>query len=450
MSDIKIKFCGGAGKVTGANFLLESDNTKVLVDCGLIQGSEEESKLNTKDFPFDPAEIDFLFVTHAHIDHIGRIGKLVKDGFNGVIYSIDATKDLAVYMFEDALKLMRREYGNDPLYGSQDIDKALSIWKTFTYNENVDAGDFSVNAKDAGHILGSATYKFIEKVSGKSCAFTGDLGNSPSSILRDTEYLDDVDYLVMESVYGDRNHNGAEQRLDNLSSHLKKVIDRGGVSIIPVFSLEKTQVLLHELDNLIEDNKIPSVPVFLDSPLGIKLTSVYKNYSKYFKDEVQEEIEQGDDIFDFPRLSMTFDMESSQKIRNTKPPMIIISSSGMSEGGRITGHEKQYLSDPKNAIFFIGYQVSGSLGRVIREGAKRIKIEGKYIDVKADIISIGGYSSHKDSDGLFDFVEKSAGKLKKVFVTMGEEKSSFFLAQKIRDNLDIPAVVPELGSEYTL
>lgn len=448
-TELKVSFYGGVGKVTGANFLLSSKKTKVLVDCGLTQGNKEDQELNPKSFSYNPSEIDFLFITHAHIDHIGRIGKLVKDGFKGTIYSIDATKDLAVFMLADALKVMSYD-GKEPLYGAGDVEKALSLWKTFSYHENITAGEFSVFAKDAGHILGSAIYEFTHTGSGKKIAFTGDLGNTPSPLIRDTENVSDIDYLVMESVYGDRNHENREQRKDSLRDVIKKVVARGGVLIVPVFSLEKTQALLYELDNFVESSEIPSVPVFLDSPLGIKLTSVYGNYGKYFNAGVQKEIKSGDEIFNFPKLEMTLSMDDSNDIRKTNPPMIIISSSGMSEGGRVNMHEKNFLSDKRNAILFIGYQVSGSLGRMIKEGSKSITIDKKRVKVNAEVISIDSYSSHKDSDGLLDFVANSGEKLKKVFVVMGEPKSSFFLAQKIKDNLDVEAVVPEIEKEYLL
>lgn len=475
--ELKLTFCGGAGKVTGANFLLESGagenseqkssssaGTKLLVDCGLIQGGPEDEALNFVPFPYDPSEIDFLLVTHAHIDHIGRIGKLVRDGFRGTIYSTDATRDLAEPMLADALKLMPREGGRgrgahdsapgrgEPLYDAANVELALSLWKTVTYHEQFVAGDFSVVAKDAGHVLGSALYEITHTPTGKKVAFSGDLGNSPSPILRDTEPAADVEYLLMESVYGDRNHEERAMRTEKLREVAKRVIARGGVLMIPVFSLEKTQVLLYELDNLVESGAIPSVPVFLDSPLGIKLTAIYGKYGSYFNEAVQKELRSGDEIFNFPKLQMTLNPNESDMIHHTKPPMIIISSSGMSEGGRITAHEKHYLPDARNAVLFIGYQVSGSLGRSIKEGTKRITIDGQKVPVRAEVISIDGYSSHKDSDGLLDFAAHAAegGRLKKIFLAMGEPKSAFYLAQRIRDNLDVEAIVPEYGSTYTL
>lgn len=451
--ELRLTFCGGVGSVTGANFLLQSENHKLLVDCGLIQGPKWQREKNREDFIYDPSEIDFLFVTHAHTDHIGRIGKLVKDGFKGEIYSTPATMKIVKYMFEDAVKVLDTEAQRDkvePLYTEGDTNKAMSLWKTIDYHKKTTIGDFEVYFKDAGHILGSAIIELKHLKSGKKVVFTGDLGNSPTPLLPDTEEITDADYLIMESVYGDRNHEGKELRKEKLKEVLQKIIDRKGTLVIPVFSLEKTQVLLHEMNDLIEGGEISSVPVFFDSPLAIRLTKIYEEEFENFNEHVKSEIKNGDNVFNFPKLNVTMHQSESEIIHKTSGPKIIISASGMSEGGRVVNHEKHYLPDPKNAILFIGYQVSGSLGRAIKDGAKTINIDGKKIPIKAEIITVDGYSSHKDSDGLLDFVENTADSLKKVFVVMGEPKSALFLAQKIRDNLGIDAYHPEEGESVVL
>lgn len=446
---IKIGFYGGVGSVTGANFLLESQNTKILIDCGLIQGYfKNNHDPNFDNFLYNPAEINLLVVTHAHADHIGRIGKLIKDGFNGIIISTPATKDLAELMLQDALSLMRNRYEENKtpmLYEEKDLMKAFSNWQTLDYHTKKVFNDFEIYFKDAGHILGSAIAEFTHTESNKKIVFTGDLGNSPTPLLRDTEKITDADYLIMESVYGDRVHEERDLRKNKLGEIVRKVVKRDGTLIVPVFSLEKTQVFLKELNDLIEDGKVPSVPVFFDSPLGIKLTDVYGKYTHLFNDSVQEEIKNGDDVFDFPKLKLTLRRQESDAIIKTTGAKIIIASSGMSEGGRITTHEKRYLPDPKNAILFIGYQVAGSLGRRIQEGIKNLNIEGADVNVRADVFTVSGYSSHKDSNGLLEFVENSAESLKKVFVVMGEPKSGLYLTQKIRDFLDVDAEVPNFG-----
>lgn len=457
---LKLSFCGGTGSVTGANFLLteESDSkeeksTKILVDCGLIQGRFDDKDPNLEDFSYNPSSIDYLLITHAHIDHIGRIGKLVKDGFKGEIYSTLATKDLAVFMLEDAIKIMNINSKNDDrkiMYEQKDIDSALSKWRTISYHEEKDLGNFSIFLKDAGHILGSAIIEITHKESGKKVVFTGDLGNSPTPLLRDTENVNDADFLVIESVYGDRVHEERENRKNKLREIIKKIVKRNGTLIVPVFSLEKTQVFLKELNDLIEDGEVPSIPVFFDSPLGIKLTSVYERCVEYFNESVQEEIKKGDDIFDFPKLKVTMRRSESESIYNQNGAKIIIASSGMSEGGRVMAHEKRFLPDKNNALLFIGYQVAGSVGRRIQDGIKKVKIEDDYINIKAEIIKIDGYSSHKDSNGLLEFVEDTADTVKKVFVVMGEPKASLYLVQKLRDYLEVDAVMPEEGETVIL
>lgn len=448
---LKLAFYGGTESVTGANFILFDKKTKIMVDCGMTQGPDIKpvNDPNREDFPYNPSEINFLLVTHAHADHIGRIPKLVRDGFHGRIISTPTTREIVEVVFEDSLGIVSEEAKkNDltPLYEKKDVEKALDLWETLPYHQNLDLNNrFSIYFKDAGHILGSAMIYIKNKETDQNIVFTGDLGNSPTPLIRDTEIVDDADYLIMESVYGNRNHEGRELRQQKLKEVLLKIISRKGTLLMPVFSLEKTQVLLHEMNELIEDNQIPSVPVYFDSPLGIRLTDIYARQFKNFNEKVQARILSGDEIFDFPKLHKTFSVKESQNIRNIKGPKIIIASSGMSSAGRILAHEMEYLPDPKNAILFTGYQVPGTIGRAISEGEKEIKIFGKPVPIKAQIFIVSGYSSHKDSDRLIEFVEPSSERLKKVFVVMGEPKSALALVQKLRDNLDVDAVHPREG-----
>lgn len=456
MSNLKLKFCGGVGSVTGANFLLTDGKIKILVDCGLEQGSggKCEDDPNRAPFPYKPSEIDFLFITHAHADHIGRIPKLVKDGFRGKIFSTPNTLELVQFMFEDAVKINEMEAKKcdiDPMYIQADADKALTMWHTIEYHTDFELNeDFKIYLKDAGHILGSAIICMTYLPENKKIAFTGDLGNSPTPLIRDAEFVDDVDYLVMESVYGDRNHEDKEHRKEKLREVLKKIIQRKGTLLVPVFSLEKTQVILHEMNELIESHQVPSVPVFLDSPLGIKLTEVYSRQFNDFNEKVQKRIRGGDDIFDFPKLVMTEEYRDSKKIHEIEGPKIILAGSGMSTGGRIMEHEKHYLADPKNGILFIGFQVAGTLGRQILEKARSVRINGETVYVKAEVEVINGYSSHMDSDHLVEFVSHTAEKVKKVFCVMGEPKTAMFLAQRLRDELGVNAVHPTEGEEVEL
>jgi metallo-beta-lactamase family protein len=472
MNKFKLHFYGGTESVTGANFVLEkvitdnktgeSKSVKIMVDCGLTQGflKKGQTDPNREPFKYNPSEIDFLIVTHAHADHIGLIPKLVKHGFTGEIYSTPTTKEITSVMFDDALSIIandEKKKNLKPIYGRKDVDQALNMWNTVPYHQDFDLTDgLGLYFKDAGHILGSAIVYIKDKDSSQTegeaqnFVFTGDLGNTPTPLIRNTETVNDADYLIMESVYGDRNHENREGRKERLKKVLNKVIERKGTLLIPVFSLEKTQVLLHEMNDLIEGGEVPAVPTFFDSPLGIRLTDIYAKQFTNFNEKVQERIKGGDDIFDFPKLIKTFDRKESAEIHKTPGPKIIIASSGMSVGGRILDHEKHYLSDPKNAILFIGYQVPGTIGRAIEEGQKSIRIDNTDVYIKAQIELVSGYSSHKDSDNLINFVADTAERVKKVFVVMGENKSAMFLTQKLRDNLGVNAVHPKEGDVIDL
>jgi metallo-beta-lactamase family protein len=449
---LKLTFCGGVSAVTGANFLLESNDFKILVDCGLEQGTKYCAPKNASKFVYDPSTIDVLLVTHAHIDHTGRIPKLIKDGFKGKIYSTPETRRLAVVMLEDSMKLLEREAlheGKDPLYNADNVRETFNLWETIPYRTKTDIGNgFSVFLKDAGHVLGSSMIEL--SYNGKKMVFTGDLGNTPTPLLKDTEDITDADYLLMESVYGDRNHESKEERVSKLEDIIEDTVKRKGALIIPVFSLEKTQVILYELNHLIEQGRVPPISVFLDSPLAIKITEIYKEMAKDFNADAQSAIKKGDDIFNFPNLHLTTTSEESKKILEMPNPKIVMAGSGMSNGGRILHHELNYLGDEKNTLLLIGYQAAGTMGRQIVDGAKNITIFGNSVPVKAHIERIDGYSSHKDSDHLVEFVGKTQDTVKKVFVVMGETKSSMFLVQKLRDNMGISAFHPQEGESVEL
>ena len=452
MNGIKLYFHGGVGTVTGANFLLETGKLKIVVDCGLVQGTQLDNEENSKPFVYDPKTVDILFVTHAHMDHIGRVPKLVRDGFKGVIYSTPETKALAEVMLADALSVMTKhaqEDGMQPFYDGNDIRSALEMWKMIPYHTTTPIGDsIQIYLRDPGHILGAAMVEF--RRNGKRLVFTGDLGNTPTPLLCDTEPLEDTTYLVMESVYGDRNHEDRQERREKLAEAINSSVAKGGVLLIPAFSLEKTQVLLHELNDLLLEQKIHKTPIYLDSPLAIKVTEIYRAMTTNFNGDAKKEIAGGDDIFDFPNLEKVHNMEESLALDHAPNPKIIIAGSGMSNGGRIVRHEKRYLPDPNNSILFIGYQSAGTLGRQLEEGAKYVQIGNESIPVRANIIVVSGYSSHKDSDHLVEFVDTSAKTLKKVFVVMGEPKASLFLAQKIKDNTGVEAYHPHQDESVIL
>jgi metallo-beta-lactamase family protein len=448
MKEIKLTFCGGVGEVTGANFLLQVGEHKLLIDCGMVQGGEAAHASNYKPFPYNPTEINALIITHAHIDHIGRVPKLVKEGFAGPIYSTDYTKELAPIMLSDSARLIAQDAQHrniEPLYVMPDVERALSQWQGGQYHKSFTIlPGIEINYRNAGHILGSAMVEMTigEGNDKRKIVFTGDLGNTPSPLLPDTEVITDADYMVMESVYGDRNHPPAAERSQKLKEELKKGIERGGTVLIPMFSLEKTQELLHELNHLFNSGELKSVPVFLDSPMAQKVTEVYKHAGKEFNPAAQKEMK-GDDIFDFPGLINVQGREESETILASANPKIVIAGSGMSSGGRVVRHEQTVLPDEKNTVLFLGYQSVGTLGRQLVDGVKKVNAMGMWVKVRAHVTVVGGYSSHKDSDHLQEFVSHSAQTLKKVFVVMGETKTALFLAQRLRDFVNVKAFHPQ-------
>ncbi|MBI5140188.1 MAG: MBL fold metallo-hydrolase [Candidatus Vogelbacteria bacterium] len=459
---IKVTFYGGAGQVTGANFLLQEENgLKILFDCGLVQGKKIGEEMNRDAFPYNPAEIDYLFVSHAHIDHIGRIPKLVRDGFHGKIISTPPTKEIAEIMLVDSLGILGKEAKHDnkpPIYDEDDCRKTMELWQEgIPYNKEFTIGNFTVRLSDSGHILGSSMTELVwtDGPTGfqkRKLIYTGDLGNSPSIILRDTELIADADYLIMESCYGDRNHEPRDASRGMLEDTIENTVKRNGALIIPAFSIEKTQEILFEIKRMMEESRIPLIKVFLDSPLAIKVTEVYKKYHNYMNAEAMKlfNIDPEEGLFAFPQLHQTPTTEESIAIKNFANPKIIIAGSGMSNGGRILHHEKNYLPDPNSTLLLTGYQSVQTLGRIIQEGEKSVRIMGETIPVKASVVTITGYSGHKGSDDLLEFVSDTADQLKKAYIVLGEPKSSLYFVQRVRDALAVNAMAPVYGESVIL
>lgn len=450
---MKLTFHGGAGVVTGANYLLESKSgQKILVDCGLHQGGGFSEKQNWEDFSYNPKIISAVFITHAHIDHTGLLPKLVKQGFHGKVYSTFPTKDFSKELLLDSEHILFQEaerFKQPPLYGIREVEELAAKWEGVEYHQSVKVGPFTATFYNSGHILGSS-FILIE-VDGKRVIFSGDLGNSPAPIIGSRESFSDlVDYCLIESTYGDRIHENVDVRKEAVEDLIEDTVKAGGVLMIPAFAMERTQELLFELNELAENGRIPRVPIFVDSPLAIKLTEVYKKYGRYFDQETKDLIMKGDAIFSFPGLKMTLTVDESKSINEVKPPKVIIAGAGMSNAGRILHHERRYLSDPNSTLLIVGYQAKGSLGRKILDGAKSVRMFGEEVSVRSRIVNISGYSAHADQLQLLSWIKPMRLTLKKVFAVQGEENSSSVLAQKIKDELAVDTEVPVAGQTVDL
>lgn len=437
--------------MTGANYLVTVGSKKILVDCGMFQGCHDCEGRNFNNFPYDPASIDALFITHAHIDHTGRIPKIVKNGFRGKIFSTAPTRDFAEVLLRDSMHIIDEENkkrDRSMLFDEADIRQALSQWEVLPYKSFVDMGE-GVRAQllNAGHILGSAMVdmRYAENGREKTLIFTGDLGNPPSVFVPDPEKVAHADILVIESAYGDRLHENAIARQLLLERAVEDVVARKGTLMIPAFAMERTQELIFELNELVEHKRVPPLSVFVDSPLANKITGVFKTYRAFYNGAARHN---GDDIFSFPGLKFTESVEESKSINDIRPPKVIIAGSGMSNAGRILHHERRYLSDPHSMLLITGYQVAGSLGRRLVDGEKQVKISGEMLDVKCEIRQIQGYSAHADQKQLFDFVAALERPVERVFAVQGEEHAALSLVQLVRDRLGIDAKAPMWQDVY--
>src|SRR3989344_4008834 len=447
---MKLHFHGGAEEVTGSNYLVEAGGDKFLVDCGLVQGGRFAEKANWQPFPYNPTEVKAVVITHAHLDHVGRLPKLRREGFNGEIYATHPTLDLARVVLDDSLGIMQenaRRMGEEVLFTEEDL---IECWKK-THGRNYGSEvQLTPNIKavfrDAGHILGSSIIELFLKEGEKEIkvVFSGDLGNSPTPFLRPTENILEANYVLVESTYGDRIHESQDERREKLVAAISETVKTGGTLMIPSFALERTQELLYELHRLQEAGEIPKIPVFLDSPMAIRATTVYRHYPDYLSMKASEHLlEHGHDLFNFPGLEFTLTTAASKKINDVTGSKIIIAGSGMSEGGRILHHERRYLPDPNSTLLIIGYQARGTLGRRLLQGSSEVKIFGGEVPVRAKVKAIGGYSAHADQAGLLRWVGAIKKKPQKVFCVQGEANPALALALKIKDKLGISAEVPK-------
>ncbi|MCL5017039.1 MAG: MBL fold metallo-hydrolase [Patescibacteria group bacterium] len=446
---MKLTFFGGIKEVTGSNYMIESGGVKILIDCGLKQSGHFADPENWDPFPYDLNEISAVFVTHAHIDHTGRLPKLIRDGYRGKIYSTPPTKDFAQLLLLDSENILQKEaeqHSREQLYLADDVMELMTRWEGLEYYRDFNIGGIKVKLYNAGHILGSSIIEV--EADGKKILFTGDLGNNPPPIIKGTDFFEEADYCVIESAYGARIHEPTQPGI--IEDLIEDVAKFRSVLMIPAFAMERTQKLLYEMNGLFKEGRVPRIPVFLDSPLAIEVTDIYKKYTDYFNEETLKEVDGHFSLFDFPGLQKTLTTEESKSINSVPPPKVIIAGSGMSQGGRILHHEMRYLSDPKSIILFVGYQSKGSLGRKIKEGAPSVKIHGEDVNVKCRIVSIESYSAHADQKQLLAWLEPMKFDLKNVFVVQGDDEGSSVLVNKIKDQLAIRAEIPEGGKTYEL
>ena len=470
---MKISFLGAAKIVTGSNFLIETKNTKFLIDCGMFQGSKSINRMNYEPFSFNPGEIDFMVLSHAHIDHSGRIPKLTKKGFKGNIYTTKATTDLCSIMLPDSghIQEMENKWDNrkrrrsggklrEPLYTVKEAEESLKYFKPVLYNQKIKLSEeVTLRFRDAGHILGSAIIElWIKEEEGKETklVFSGDLGRRDRPILRDPSIIDEADYLIVESTYGNKLHHPSEDDAKELISIINATAKRGGNVVIPSFAVERAQDIIYELNKYYteyvksKDQNFLSVPVYVDSPLTVSATEIFLRNPDCFDEDTLKLINIGNNPLDFRNLKFTRTTEESKQINFSKESKVIISASGMCTAGRIKHHLKHNLWRKESSIVFVGYQANGTLGRRIKEGEKVVKIFGEEIQVNAEIHSLEGFSGHADKEGILQWIKSFKSKPQKIFVVHGEEEATEEISRKIKEELNIVTYIPELGESLSI
>lgn len=468
---MKIMFCGASSGVTGSCHMIESGSHRILLDCGQFQGGKAEDALNYEPFPFDPAGIECVVLSHAHIDHCGRLPLLAKRGFTGKIYCTDATADLLGIMLKDSAYIHEKEaeWKNrkaeragrsfvEPLYTEADAEDALKLVTPVLYDQLIEINhDMRIVFNDAGHILGSAITELWVKEGGREAkiVFSGDLGMTGRPILRDPTYIKKADYVIMETTYGNRNHPANSSNVKELIDIVIKTVKRGGNVVIPSFAVGRTQELIYEFNRFYEDNReydddLDNVVVYVDSPMATTATEVFRRNSQVFDDETREYILRGDNPLDFKNLKFTRSTDESRALNFIKEPKVIISASGMCEAGRIRHHLKHNLWDARNSIVFVGYQAQGTLGRTLTDGAKKVTLFGEEIQVNAEIHSLEGFSGHADQDGLLTWISSFRQQPKQTFLVHGEDDSKKDFAKLVKDKLGYDPVVVLGNSEFEL
>ncbi len=456
---MKIKFCGAVNEVTGSCHLVTTEKHQILLDCGMFQGGKKEEAQNTEPFPFNPAEIECVILSHAHVDHCGRLPLLVKQGFTGPIYCTDATADLLKVMLPDCAHIQQNEAEwqskkairkglppVEPMYTMEDANAALKLVEPILYDQLFNINDqMHAVFNDAGHILGSAITELwiTENEKTVKLVYTGDIGVDDRPILRDPKKIKKADFVVMESTYGDRLHESNESSIKALIDIIEETVKRGGNVIIPSFAVGRTQELIYELNRFYESdeyyhNLLKNVQVYIDSPMAVTTTQVFRKNAQVFDAETKNYILNGDNPLDFPNLNFTRTSNESKALNEDNRPKIIISASGMCDAGRIRHHLKHNLWNPKSSIVFVGYQANGTLGRRIVDGEKEVSVLGEKIFVQAKVYNLEGFSGHADYEGLIDWVKGLQKAPQHIFLVHGETDAKESLEQKIREATGYP------------
>jgi metallo-beta-lactamase family protein len=465
-----IKFCGAARSVTGSAHLLTLESGyQILLDCGLYQGNDKEMESFNREWLFDPAEVDCLILSHAHIDHSGRIPKLVKDGFEGTIHATHATRSLCSIMLLDSAKIQERdaEYTNkklirkgkkdqlvNPLYTTHEVAETMRLFAGYSYDKwfRVNS-EVEVLFRDAGHILGSASVTLRIKENGetKLFGFSGDIGRPDRPILRDPKPMPEVDYLICESTYGDRDHLSKPEENDRLVEIIRKTcLEKKGKLIIPAFSIGRTQEIVYMLDRLESSGQLPHVPVYVDSPLAVNATMIFGAHPECFDNDLNEYMLIDENPFGFNNLTYVRSVEMSKALNASDEPSIIISSSGMMNAGRIKHHTDHEIDNSRNTFLIVGYCAPHTPCGALRAGKEALRIFGKYKPVKADIEIMDSFSAHADRKELKDFLQNQKAGLKKLFLVHGEYDAQQSFQQLLKEEGFQKVEIPTLGQEYSL
>ena len=468
---MKIQFCGASTSVTGSCHLITTDNFKILLDCGQFQGSKALDAMNYEEFPFNPAEVDYMILSHAHIDHCGRIPLLVKRGFRGNIYCTDATADLVEVMLKDSGYIHEKEaeWQNrkneragrplvEPLYTYNDALDALQYIKPVLYDQLVELNpELRIVFNDAGHILGSAITELwvTEGDHTAKIVFSGDLGVMERPILRNPTIIKKADYVIMETTYGNRLHPDNSLDVQQLLDIIIRTSRRGGTTVIPSFAVGRTQELIYELNNFYDHHPeyqadLENLMVYVDSPMATTATQVFRKNAQVFDEEMKELITGGDDPLDFKNLKFTRTTDDSRQLNMNHEPKVIISASGMCEAGRIRHHLKHNLWDEKSSVIFVGYQAEGTMGRLLLDGTDKVTLFGEEVQVKAEIHNLEGFSGHADRDGLYSWLAGFQKEPKHIFLVHGETESKEGFAEYVKENLGYDPIVVRGNSEFIL